>query len=160
MIGRDWSVHKIVVVPEYVHVEGCAMFEDVFRMEAGLKLAKDGWRIPTSGGPGDPAEDHFALTERDRSVVWWSRGRSHEAYFTGLKREPSGKDVPHAVFGAVEEYLGVAVEPGEPVPEDLWSRLARLEHGRSSWEWSGGAIRCFKREVYRRQVRVHVGSAA
>ena len=147
------------VITEYVHVEGVAMFEDVFRLAALAGLRSKGWEVPDGGGTGDPRGDHFALTERGMSAVFWTRGCSDRAYFTGLKRRPSDAG-PATTFGACEEYLGVKVDPGERLPEHLWPRLARLEQGRRYWEWSGGAVRCFKREVFRRQVRVHVGVVA
>jgi hypothetical protein len=144
------------VITEYVHVEGVAMFEDVFRLAALASLRSKGWSVPDGGGVGDPQGDHFALTERGMSVVWWQRGRSHEAYFTGIKHEQDGP----SMFGACEEYLGIKVDPGERLPAHLWPRLARLEQGRRSWDCSGGAVRCCKREVFRRQVRVHCGAEA
>lgn len=137
------------LVDEVVHLEAVAMFEHVFRGVEAEKLRRQGYTIPKGGGPGDPAEDEFALTEAGHSAVCWTRGRPDEARYTGTP------DTQARAFPAVQAFLGVELRPGERVPVHVAEKLRRLEVARNR-EWFGASFRCIKREVFRRKVRREV----
>ena len=120
------------IIEEVVHLEGLAMFEDVF------------WPGPGAAPAGPEDQDVFALVEFGRSVVTWNRGAAEEARYTIAK----------GVFPATTAFLEEHPRANELVTERTAVKLGELEIPRSHRAWHGGILKSCSLVVFRRRVRL------